>query len=84
MKIEYRLKISIKALSAYNVREEIINDMLKDLDLIIKEKKSEKIAKEHFRKNELKHNVNRLNYEKIDGEIYVILEDVENLIDDVG
>ena len=39
MKIEDRLKISIKALSAYNVRKEIINDMLKDLDLIIKEKK---------------------------------------------
>ena len=54
MKIEDRLKISIKALSAYNVREEIINDMLKDLDSIIKEKKSEKIAKEHFRKNEAK------------------------------
>ena len=54
MKIEDRLKISIKALSAYNVREEIINDMLKDLDLIIKEKKSEIIAKEHFRENNAK------------------------------
>ena len=35
-------------------------------------------------KNELKHNVNRLNYEEIDGEIYVKLEEVENLIDDAG
>lgn len=35
-------------------------------------------------KAELKHNVNRLNYEEIDGKIYVELEEVENLIDDAG
>ena len=35
-------------------------------------------------KAELKHNVNRLNYEEINGKIYVELEEVENLIDDAG
>jgi hypothetical protein len=50
MKAEKRLKISIESLDNFRVSEEIIKDMLNDLKLLIIEKKSETVAKEHFRK----------------------------------
>ena len=54
MKIEDRLKISIKALSVYGIGKEILMDILNDLELIISEKNSEIIAKEYFRENNVK------------------------------
>ena len=50
MKAEKKLKLSIEALDNFGVRPEIIKDMLNDLDQVLLDKKSEKIAKEHFRK----------------------------------
>jgi len=50
MKPEIKLKLSIEALDNFGVYPEIIRDMLNDLKQLIVEKKSEKIAKEHFRK----------------------------------
>ena len=54
MKIEDRLKISIKALIVYGIGKEILMDILNDLELIISEKNSEIIAKEHLRENDVK------------------------------
>ena len=50
MKPEKKLKVSIEALDNFGVYPEIIKDMLNDLSQVLIEKKSEKIAKEHFRK----------------------------------
>lgn len=50
MKTETRLKISIKSLSHFGVASEIIQDMENDLAKLISEMKSERIAKDHFRK----------------------------------
>lgn len=50
MKVEKKLKISIEALDNFGVYPEIIKDMLNDLQILIHELNSEKIAKEHFRK----------------------------------
>lgn len=50
MKAEKKLKLSIEALDNFGVSPEIIKDMLNDLDQVLLDKKSEKIAKEHFRK----------------------------------
>ena len=50
MKSEKKLKLSIQALDNFGVYPEIIKDMLDDLNQVIIEKKSERIAKEHFRK----------------------------------
>lgn len=49
MKAEKKLKISIKALDNFGVYPEIIKDMINNLNVLIAEKKSERIAKEHFR-----------------------------------
>jgi alanyl-tRNA synthetase len=53
MKTEKKLKLSIDSLVNFGVYPEIIKDILNDLQLLVNEKKSEKIAKEHFRKNEV-------------------------------
>jgi alanyl-tRNA synthetase len=53
MKPDKKLKLSIEALNNFGVYPEIIRDMLSDLNLLVNEKKSEKLAKEHFRKNEV-------------------------------
>ena len=45
-----KLKLAIKALDNFGVYPEIITDMLKDLQSIEDDLKSESIAKEHFRK----------------------------------
>jgi hypothetical protein len=50
MKPEKKLKLSIEALDNFGVYPEIIKDMLNDLNKLVAEKKSERIAKEHFRK----------------------------------
>lgn len=50
MKAEKKLKLRIQALDNFGVYPEIIKDMLNDLRQLVIEKKSEKIAKEHFRK----------------------------------
>ena len=50
MKAEKKLKLSIEALDNFGVYPEIIKDMLNDLNQLVAEKKSERIAKEHFRK----------------------------------
>ena len=50
MKAEKKLKLSIEALDNFGVSPEIIKDMLNDLNQVLLDKKSEKIAKEHFRK----------------------------------
>ena len=50
MKPERKLKLSIEALNNFGVYPEIIKDMLNDLNQVLIEKKSEKVAKEHFRK----------------------------------
>lgn len=50
MKAEKKLKLSIEALDNFGVYPEIIKDMLSDLKQLVIEKESEKIAKEHFRK----------------------------------
>lgn len=50
MKAEKKLKLSIEALDNFGVYPEIIKDMLSDLKQLVIEKKSGKIAKEHFRK----------------------------------
>lgn len=50
MKAEKKLKLSIQALDNFGVYPEIIKDMLNDLKQLVIEKKSEKIAKYHFRK----------------------------------
>jgi len=49
MKPEKKLKLSIKALDNVGVYPEIIKDMLNYLNKLVAEKKSERIAKEHFR-----------------------------------
>jgi len=50
MKAEKKLKLSIEALDNFGVSPEIIKDMLNDLNQVLLDKKSEKIAKDHFRK----------------------------------
>ena len=50
MKPEKKLKLSIEALDNFGVYPEIIKDMINDLTKLVAEKKSERIAKEHFRK----------------------------------
>ncbi len=50
MKAEIKLKLSIEALDNFGVYPEIIKDMLNDLNQLVIEKNSERIAKEHFRK----------------------------------
>ena len=50
MKTEKKLKLSIEALDNFGVYPEIIKDMLNDLTKLVAEKKSERIAKENFRK----------------------------------
>ena len=50
MKPEKKLKLSIEALDNFGVYPEIIKDMLNDLTKLVAEKKSERIAKENFRK----------------------------------
>jgi len=49
MKPEKKLKLSIEALDNVGVYPEIIKDMLNYLNKLVAEKKSERIAKEHFR-----------------------------------
>ncbi|HRC03217.1 MAG TPA: hypothetical protein PLJ18_12240 [Niabella sp.] len=49
MKPEKKLKLSIEALDNFGVYPEIIKDMLNYLNKLVAEKKSERIAKEHFR-----------------------------------
>ena len=55
MKAETKLKLSIEALDNFGVYPEIIKDMLTDLNELVAEKKLEKIAKEHFRKQRDNH-----------------------------
>ena len=50
MKPEKKLKLSIEALDNFGVYPEIIKDMLNDLTKLVAEKNSERIAKQHFRK----------------------------------
>lgn len=49
MKPEKKLKLSIEALDNFGVYPEIIKDTLNYLNKLVAEKKSERIAKEHFR-----------------------------------
>lgn len=50
IKTETKLKLSIEALDNFGVYPEIIKDMLNSLEQLVREKESERIAKEHFRK----------------------------------
>lgn len=50
IKTEDKLKLSIESLDNFGVYPEIIKDMLNDLNQLLIEKRSERIAKEHFRK----------------------------------
>ena len=50
IKTETKLKLSIEALDNFGVYPEIIKDMLNSLEQLVAEKKSERIAKEQFRK----------------------------------
>jgi len=50
MKPEKKLKLSIEALNNFGVYPEIIKDMLNDLNQLIIEKESGRIAKEHLGK----------------------------------
>jgi hypothetical protein len=48
IKTETKLKLSIEALDNFGVYPEIIKDMLNSLEQLVREKESERIAKEHF------------------------------------